>query len=202
MKLYFSPAACSLASHIALREAGLDFELVKTDIRDKKTASGEDYRTINSKGYVPALQLDDGQVLTENPAVLQYIADRKPERGLAPAAGSMERYRLQEWLGFIGSEIHKQFSPLFVPTTPEPAKQVAKDNIARRLAWTEQALGTRPFLLGETFTVADAYLFTVLGWPQFAGMDLGQWPGLKAYHARIAQRPAVQAALKAEGLIK
>lgn len=201
MKLYYSPGACSLASHIALREAGVTFEAVKVG-RDKKTADGADYNAINPKGYVPALTLDDGQVLTEGPAILQYVADRNPSSGLAPPAGDMQRYRLQEWLGFLNSEVHKNFSPFFNPAATEPMKEMAKANVLRRLSFTEQALGSKPFLLGERFTVADAYLFTILSWSQYAGVDLGQWPALKALHARVAARPQVQAAMKAEGLLK
>jgi len=202
MKLYFSPGACSLASHIALREAGLSFDLVKVEGRGQKTAGGEDYSKVTSKGYVPALRLDDGSVLTEGTAILPFIADQKPGSGLAPAAGSMARYRLHEWLGYINSEMHKNFCPLFMPGTTDEQKSAAKNNLGRRLDFAQTELGDKPFLMGETFTVADAYLFTVLGWCGFVGIDLGQWPGLKAYHGRIATRPGVQAALKAEGLIK
>lgn len=202
MKLYFSPGACSLASHIALREAGLSFDLVKVEGRGQKTAGGEDYSKVTSKGYVPALRLDDGSVLTEGTAILPFIADQKPGSGLAPAAGSMARYRLHEWLGYINSEMHKNFGPFFMPGTTDEQKSAAKTNLGRRFDFAQTELGDKPFLMGETFTVADAYLFTVLGWCGFVGIDLGQWPGLKAYHGRIATRPAVQAALKAEGLIK
>lgn len=201
MKLYYSPGACSLASHIALCEAGLSFDAVKVG-RDKRTADGEDYLAINAKGYVPALALDDGQLLTEGPVILQYVADRNPASGLAPPAGEMQRYRLQEWLVFINSEIHKNFSPFFNPAAPEQMKELSKANLLRRLSWTDKVLGEKPFLLGERFTVADAYLFTVLNWCQYAGVDLGQWPALKALHARVAARPHVQAAMKAEGLLK
>ncbi len=198
MKLYYSPGACSLASNIVLRELGLPFEAVRVDLRKKLTAAGTDFNTINPKGYVPALELDSGAVLTEGTAVLQYLADQRPAAGLAPANGTFERYRLQEWLGFINSEIHKPFGPLFDPTAPEGAKDAARQRIARRLGYTEQALAGRDWLLGTQFTVADAYLYTVLNWTGSAGIDLGQWPGLKAYHARIAARPAVQAAQAAE----
>jgi glutathione S-transferase len=201
MKLYCSPGACSLASHIALREAGLACEIVMVG-RDKKTADGRDYNAINPKGYVPALELDDGQVLTEGPTILQYIADRSPASGLAPAAGSLQRYRLQEWLGYINSEIHKGFSPFFVPGTTAEAKAAAAASLGRRLGFIDQALGDRPFLLGEGFSVADAYLFVVLGWGRYANVDIGQWPRLKALHARVAERPRVQEAMKEEGLLK
>lgn len=201
MKLYYSPGACSLASHIALREAAIPFDAVKVG-RDKKTAEGSDFTTINPKGYVPALMLDDGQVLTEGTAVLQYIADRNPSAGLAPPAGDMQRYRLQEWLGFINSEIHKNFSPFFNPAVTESMKDMAKANLVRRLDFTEQALRSKSYLLGERFSVADAYLFTILGWTKHAGLDLDQWPGLKTLHARVAARQHVQDAMKAEGLLR
>ena len=202
MKLYYSPGACSLASHIALREAGLPFEAVKVEGRGQKTAGGEDYSKVTAKGYVPALRLDDGSVLTEGTAILPYVADQNPGSGLAPTAGSMARYRLHEWLGYINSELHAKFGPFFIPGTTDEQKAAAKTNLGRRFDFAQAELGNKPFLMGDTFTVADAYLFTVLGWCAFVGIDLGQWPGLKAYHVRIAGRPAVQAALKAEGLIK
>lgn len=202
MKLFYSPGACSLASHIALREAGVEFEAVKVEGRGQKTAGGEDYASVTAKGYVPALRLDDGSVLTEGTAILPFVADLKPDSGLAPAAGTMARYRLHEWLGYINSEIHKNFSPFFTPGTTDEQKAAAKAALTRRVDYAQAQLAEQPFLLGENFTVADAYLFTVLGWFKFVGVDLGQWPGLQAYHGRIASRPAVLAALKAEGLIK
>jgi glutathione S-transferase len=202
MKLYFAPGACSLASHIALHEAGVAFEAIKVEGRGQKTAGGEDYSNITAKGYVPALKLDDGSILTEGTAILPYVGDLKPASGLAPAAGTMARYRLHEWLGYINSEVHKNFSPFFTPGTTDEQKAAAKTNLSRRLGFIENDLGTRSFLLGDSFTVADAYLFTVLGWLRYVGMGLDQWPQLKAYHGRIAGRPAVQAAMKAEGLIK
>jgi glutathione S-transferase len=198
MKLYFSPGACSLAPHIALREAALPFETVKVDIRSKQTSSGEDYLKVNSKGYVPALRLDDGQVLTEVVAVLQYIADLKPESHLAPPAGTMERYRLVEWLGFTSSEIHKSFSPLFRPDVAEEVKNFARQNLAKRFTWLEQNFGKGPFLMGEHFTVADAYLFTVAGWYRFTGIDIAPYSTLRAYLKRILERPAVRASLDHE----
>jgi glutathione S-transferase len=201
MKLFLTPFACSLASHIALREAGLDFETVKVDLRAKKTASGDDYLATNPKGYVPALQLDNGEVLTENVAVLQYIADRVPEKKLAPAAGTPERYRLIEWLAFINSEIHKNFSPMFNPAAVEGHKQYAKDLLAKRFDYLQGVLGSRQFLMGDQFTVADAYLFTVLNWTGHVGIDLGPWPALKAYLERVGSRPNVGAALAAEGAL-
>jgi len=198
MKLYFSPGACSLAPHIALREAGLDFEPVKVDIKSKKTTNGEDYLQINSKGYVPALRLDDGKLLTEVPAVLQYIADRKPETRLAPPNGTFDRYRLQEWLGFTSSEIHKSFSPLFRPDASDDVKNFARANLAKRLTWLEQNFGKGPYLMGQQFTVADAYLFTVTGWGRFTGIDMAPYPTIAAYQKRVLERPAVRAALDYE----
>lgn len=202
MKLYFSPGACSLASNIALREAGIDFELVRVVGRGEKTAGGVDYATITSKGYVPALALDNGEVLTEGTAILPYIADLKPEAKLAPAAGTMQRYRLHEWLGYINSELHKNFSPFFTPGASDEQKAMATSNLNRRFAFAEEVLGRQSFLLGDTFTVADTYLFTVLGWARYAKYDLSAFPNLLAYQARIATRPAVQEAMKAEGLLK
>jgi glutathione S-transferase len=202
MKLYYLPAACSLASNIALREAGLAFELVKVNRHTKRAADGVDYNEVNPKGYVPALALDNGEVLTENVAVLQYIADRNPAARLAPAAGTMERYRLIEWLAFINSEVHKSFSPLFRADAPEDTKQYARDNVALRLGYLQRAWGARSFLMGEQFTVADAYLFTVLSWGAHVKLDLGQWPALESFLLRVGARPAVIAALAAEGLSK
>jgi len=198
MKLYYSPGACSLASHIVLRELGLTFEAVAVDLRKKTTRAGADFNTINPKGYVPVLELDSGAILTEGPAILQYLADQRPAAGLAPANGTLERYRLQEWLAFINSEIHKPFGPLFDAGAPEAVKESSRERIARRLGYTERALAGRDYLLGSQFTVADAYLYTVLNWTAYTGIDLGQWPALKAYHARIAARPAVAAAQAAE----
>jgi len=197
MKLYFSPGACSLASHIALKELGIPFEPVQVDLRTKKTKAGADYAAINPKGYVPALELDDGSLLTEGTAVLQYIADQKPASGLAPAPASFERYRLQEWLGYINSEIHKSFGPLFNPSTPDATKETAKANIAKRLPLVVQALAGKDYLMGR-FTVADAYLYTVLSWAPKTGVDLSGFPAITAYLARIDARPAVQAARAAE----
>ena len=201
MKLYYAPAACSLAPHIALHEAGIDVELVKTDVKEKKTADGGDFWAVNSKGYVPTLQLDNGQVLTECPVILQYIADQKPASGLAPAAGSMERYRLQEWLNFITSEVHKSMGTFFNPGCKEAWKDGVAAYLSRRLDWLAKQLDGKDYLMG-TFTVADAYLFTVLNWGQFVAFDIGRWPSLKAFQERVAARPQVQAALQAEGLVK
>jgi glutathione S-transferase len=199
MKLYISPGACSMASNIALREAGIPFEIAKVDKRTKRV-DGVDFATINPKGYVPALRLDDGQVLTENVAVLQYIADLKPATKLAPPAGTMDRYRLQEWLSFINSELHKSFSPLFSPEATEDIKTYARNYIAKRLAYLETALGDKKYVMGDEFTIADAYLFTVLGWGSRVGVDIG--PKLQAYVDRVRARPHVIEALTAEGLIK
>jgi glutathione S-transferase len=202
MKLYFSPGACSLSPHIVLREAGLDFELERVDFRTKHTKSGADFLAINPSGYVPTLVLDDGQVLTEGPAIVQYLADRKPESGLAPRNGTMERYRLQEWLNFISTEIHKGFSPLFNKAAPEEWKTLVREALGRRIGHAEKQLEGKAYLLGDHFTIADAYLFTVLGWTKYVAIDLATWPGLVAYVARIAERPSVKAALEAERLNK
>jgi glutathione S-transferase len=202
MKLYYSSGACSLSPHIVAREAGLPVELVKVDLKARKLGDGTDYARINGKGYVPALALDDGTLLTEGPAIVQYLADRRPDSGLAPANGTIERYRLQEWLNFLTSEIHKSFSPLFNPAAAEGWKQPARENIVRRFDWIAEQLGPNPYLMGEGFTVADAYLFTLINWCQWTGIDLARWPALEAYRARVAARPKVQEALRAEGLAK
>ena len=202
MKLYYLTGACSLASNIALREAGLKFELVKVDRRTKRTGDGLDFNEVNPKGYVPALRLDNGEVLTENVTVLQYIADRNPAAKLAPPAGTMERYRLMEWLSFINSEVHKQFTPLFRPDAPADTREYARKNLATRLDYMQRSIGAKLFVMGEQYTVADPYLFTVLGWGAHVDVDIGRWPELKRYVERIAQRPHVIAALQAEGLLK
>ena len=201
-KLYYSPGACSLSPHIVLREAGLPFDLVLASTKTKKLADGTDFNTINPKSYVPVLELGDGQRLTEGPAIVQYIADQVPASKLAPAAGTMERYRLMEWLNFITSELHKGFSPLFNPAMPEEAKTLARTRLTERLNWVDTQLEGRDFLLGATFTVADAYLFTVAGWGKYVGVDITPMKHLSAFMGRVASRPAVQAALKAEGLLK
>jgi len=202
VKLYYFSGACSLASNIALREAGLPFELVKVDRRTRKATDGLDFGEVNPKGYVPALALDNGEVLTENVAVLQYIADRNPAAKLAPPAGTMERYRLVEWLAFISSEIHKNFSPLSRDDAPEETKQYVRKVLSARLEYLNHAIGNRPYLMGEQFTVADAYLFTVLGWSRHLNFDLGKWPQLQRHMERVGARPQVIEALKAEGLVK
>lgn len=200
MKLYYSPGACSLSPHIALREAGLDAEYERVDLRTKKTASGQDLAAINPKGQVPTLQLDDGTTLTEGPAVVQYIADRAPGSKLAPPAGSIERYRLMEMLNFITTELHKGFSPLFKPDTPEDYKQIARRNLEARLDAVAGMLEGKPYLLGQDFTVADGYLFVILSWAKVMKFDMGRWPVLQDYFQRVAARPAVREAMQAEGL--
>lgn len=202
MKLYYFPGACSLSPHIVLLEAGLPFTLVKVDPKTKKTESGGDFLTINSKGAVPALQFDDGRVLTEGPAIVQYIADQKPESGLAPRAGTFERYQLIEILNFITSEVHKAFGPLFNPASSAEVKEMFTANLAKQFHWLSGFLDKKTFLMGNAFTVADAYLFTVLNWTRHVKIDLSKWPVLAAFQARIAQRPKVHEAMKAEGLIK
>jgi len=202
MKLYFSPGACSLSPHIVLREAGLDYTLERVDIPKRQTATGADFSAINPKGYVPALQLNDGTVLTEGPAIVQFIADLAPDRQLAPSHGTLERYQMIEWLNFIATELHKGFSPLFRPTSTEDMKQAARTHLANRLGWVAQRLEGSDYLLGTQFTAADAYLFTVLGWAGVVAVDLSPWPVLVAYQQRVASRPAVQQAMREEGLIK
>jgi glutathione S-transferase len=199
MKLYFMSGACSMASNIALREAGIPFEMAKVDKRTKRV-DGVDFATINPKGYVPALRLDDGHVLSENVVVLQYIADLKPAAKLAPPAGTLERYRLLEWLSFINSELHKAFSPLFSSEATDETKTYARNYLAKRLSYVEGALADNTYLMGDQFTVADAYLFTVLGWGALVGVDIG--PKLKSYVERVRARPHVVEAMTAEGLIK
>jgi glutathione S-transferase len=202
MKLYYSPGACSLAPHIVLFEGGFAFETEKVDIPNKKTASGADYWQINPKGYVPALQLDNGEVLTEVAVILQYLADRKPASGLAPAAGTMARYRLMEWLNFIATEVHKSVGALFNPQMTAEMKEVQKAYIARRFKALDAMMAGKTWLTGDAFSVADAYLFNVLRWCGYHKIDLAQWPGIQAFVARTAERPQVQAAMRAEGLIK
>ena len=202
MKLYFSPGACSLSPHIALREAGIAFDLVPANMKTHTLADGTDFYGINSKGYVPLLELDDGERLSEGAAIVQYIADQAPESHLAPANGTMARYRLQEWLNFITSEIHKGFSPLFNPAMPAEAKTLAKDKLADRFKWLDSKLEGRSYLMGDTFSVADAYLFTTANWSKHVGLDISSLANLAAFLGRVAARPAVQAAMRAEGLLK
>jgi glutathione S-transferase len=198
MKLYFSPGACALHPQIALREAGLNFEMVRVDLRAHKLHDGSDFYAINPKGYVPVLELDDGSRLTEGAVIDQFVADKNPQAKILPPAGTIERVRVQEWLHFIGTEIHKQFSPLFNPQLPENEKVAQRTKIGHRFDYIEKELGTKPYLLGDTFTVADGYLFNMLRWTQFTGIDLAKWPVLAAYSARVEARPAVKAALEAE----
>jgi glutathione S-transferase len=202
MRLYTMPGACSLATNIALREAGVPFDLVKINHHTHKSAAGVDLNEINSKGYVPALVLDDGELLTENAALLPYVADLNPAAQLAPPNGTLERYRLTEWLAFINSELHKSFSPLFAPNASEDMKQYARANLAKRLGWVSERLGSRHYLVGEHFTVADAYLFVVLSWAGLVAVDLSPWPNLKAFQERIGARPHVIEALTSEGLLR
>ena len=202
MKLYYSPGACSLSPHIVLRESGLAFEPVLASTKTHKLADGTDYYGINPKGYVPCLELDNGERLTEGPAIVQYIADQVPARNLAPTNGTMARYRLQEWLNFVTSELHKGFSPLFNPATPEEFKGMARTKLTDRLGWVNTQLEGRQYLMGDSFSVADAYLFTVAGWGKHAGVDITPMAHLSAYMARVAARPAVQEAMRAEGLVK
>ncbi|MBJ7311374.1 glutathione transferase GstA [Rugamonas sp. CCM 8940] len=201
MKLYFSPGACSLSPHIVLLEAGLAFDAERVDLRSKRTASGADFYAIQPQGYVPALQLDGGLVLTEGPAIVQYLADLAPHKQLAPPAGSLGRYQLAAWLNFIGTELHKNFSPLFDPGAADALKDYARANLARRLAHVGEVLAGNEYLMGKQFSVADAYLFTVLNWAGMVKVDLSPWPALAAFQARVAARPAVQQAMREEGLI-
>ncbi|MBC7992574.1 MAG: glutathione transferase GstA [Rhizobacter sp.] len=202
MKLYYSTGACSLSPHIALREAGLPFELVLASTKTHKLTDGTDYYTINPKGYVPLLELDNGERLAEGPAIVQYIADQAPAKNLAPANGTMARYRLQEWLTFIGTEIHKSFSPLFVPSTTEEMRAAAKTRLQGRLSYVDEQLAGKQYLMGDSFSVADGYLFTVTSWARPTGVDISSLAHLTAFMARMAARPAVQEAMKAEGLLK
>ena len=202
MKLYYSPGACSLAPHIVLQELGLPYTAIKVDTNAKTFEGRGDYLKINSKGYVPAIELDDGQVLTEAAVILQYLADRKPEADLAPVAGTTERYRFQEWLNFIATEIHKGFGPLWKPDSTEDEKERTRARLAVRFDWLAKQMEGRNFVAGQQFTAADAYLFTILNWCQWTGIDLAKWPVLKDYVTRIAARPQVREALKVEGLLK
>ncbi|MDY6942119.1 MAG: glutathione transferase GstA [Pseudomonadota bacterium] len=202
LKLYYSPGACSMSPHIVLREAELEFALEKVDLRSKQTESGVDFTTINSKGYVPTLQLADGDVLTEGPAIVQYIADLKPESGLAPANGTLPRYHLQEWLNYISTELHKSSGQLFNPAVPEAYKATVHENLKNRYAYIDQQLSKQDFLLGADFSVADAYCFTVVSWTPLLKIDISHCPNLQAYMERIGQRPSVQAVMEAEGLKK
>lgn len=202
MKLYYAAGACSLSPHIVALEAGIPVELIKVDNKAKRTASGEDFLHINPKGYVPALQLESGELLTEGTAIVQYLADLKPESGLAPANGTTARYRLQEMLGYINSELHKSYSPLFKPDTPDAVREERQAYLRKRYAFLEQHLSKHDWLIGDQFTAADAYLFTVTNWAQHVKLDLSDFPAIVAFQQRVASRPKVQSALQAEGLLK
>lgn len=202
MKLYYSPGACSLSPHIALKEAGLPFDLVRVDLKAKKLEDGSDYIAVNPKGQVPALGLANGDLLTEGAVIVQMIADSVPQKNLAPAHGSSDRYRLQEWLNFIASELHKNFSPLFQPALSDDTKAFFKDRLMGKFKYIDQALKGRDYVMGDQFTVPDAYLFTMLAWADRVGLDISGLPNLVAYKARVAARPKVQEALTAEGLLK
>lgn len=201
MKLYYAAGACSLSPHIVLQEGGFKFEAERVDLGTKKTASGADFREINPKGYIPTLVLDNGERLSEGVAIVLYLADQVPDKKLAPPRGSPERYRMISTLTFIATELHKGFSPLFNPRCPDEWKVVVKENLAARFTQLAVDLGDKPFVMGEQFTIADAYLFTVLSWAGYVGVDMNPWPSLQRYSARVASRPAVLAALKAEGLV-
>ena len=202
MKLYYSPGACSLSAHIALQEAGLAFTPMLASTKRHKLQDGTDFYSINPLGYVPVLELDDGTRLREGPAIVQYIADQVPLKMLAPQNGTLQRYRLQEWLSFIGTELHKGFSPLFNPATPEEYKAIARERLQQRLQWVDGQLAGKQYLMGDQFTVADGYLFTVTNWTQPTKLDISGLAHLAAYRERVGARPAVQAAMKAEGLLK
>ena len=202
MKLYYSPGACSLSPHIALLEAGLPYDLVKVDLRAKKLENGEDYLKVNPKGQVPALGMDNGELLTEGPVIVQMIADKAAGKNLAPSRDSAERYKLQEWLNFITTELHKNFGPMFSPVLADDAKAFFKDRLMGKFKYLEGALAGRDYLMGKQFTVADGYLFTMLSWADRMKFDLSALPNLLAYKARVAARPKVQEALTKEGLMK
>ena len=202
MKLYYSPGACSLSPHIVLIESGLKFEPVLASTQTHKLADGTDYYTINPRGYVPLLELDNGERLSEGPAILQYIADQVPEKKLAPAHGTMARYRTQEMLNFITSELHKGIGGNFNPAMPEEAKVLMRAKALDRLKWINRQLEGKPYLMGDSFSIPDAYLFTVTNWTQHVGIDISALANLVAFQARMFARPAVQAAMKAEGLLK
>jgi len=198
MKLFYSPSACSLAQHIALREAGLEFDLERVDLLSGRTSGGQPFADVNPKGYVPALMLDTGGLLTENVAIAEYVADQDPHRRLAPEPGTMDRYRFVEWLAFISSEVHKGFGPLWDKSTPETVRRAAKEKLAKRLSFLDRHLATRDYLMGDTFTAADAYLFTVLRWCAVHSVDMAPFAALDRYMRRVGERPAVRAALEAE----
>ena len=202
MKLYFAPGACSLSPHIVAREAGIDLQLEKVDTKSHTFGSGGDFYSVNPKGYVPALEIKPGEVLTEGPAIVQYLGDQKPGSGIVPAAGTIERYRLQEMLGYINSEIHKSYSPLFNPNTKPEAAEERKQYLTKRYKYLDEKLAGKEYLVGNKFSAADAYLFTVTNWAQHVKLDLSQFANIQAFQKRVASRPAVQQAMKEEGLIK
>lgn len=202
MKLYYWPGACSLSPHIVSREAGIDLQLAQLDRAERKAADGTVLSSVNPKNQVPVLELDDGQKLTEGPVIVQYLADQKPASGLVPPPGTMDRYRAQEWLNFITSELHKTFGSLFRPTTPDDFKPTLRDMLGQRFDWIDKQLAGKQYLMGDTFTVPDAYLFTVLRWSPRVGIDLSKWKNITAYIDRVAARPKVQEAMKAEGLLQ
>ena len=202
MKLYYGPGSCSLASHIVLEESGIRFETVRVNLKDKQTSTGEDYNSVNPKGYVPCVKLATGELLTENTALLAYLGEVNPDSGLMPTAGTMEAFRVREWLGFISSELHKAVGPLFRPNTPEATVAAQRELLGRRLAYVEKSIGNKPYLTGGNFTVADAYLFVVLSWFGRLNIDFAPYPNLKAFHDRVKQRPAVVRAMTDEGLLK
>ncbi|QSQ13111.1 glutathione transferase GstA [Myxococcus landrumensis] len=201
MKLYFAPGACSLSPHIVAREAGIDLQFTKVDTQTKAMEGGGDFWKVNPKGYVPALEFEPGDVLTEGPAIVQYLGDQRPASGLVAPAGSRERYQQQEMLGYINSELHKTYSPLFSPATPDATREERKAYLQKRYKLIEERLAGRAYLFGDTFTAADAYLFTVTRWAKFVQLDLSGFPNVLAFQERVAARPAVREALKAEGLL-
>jgi glutathione S-transferase len=201
MKLYYAPGACSQAPHIVAREAGLAIDLAKVEFPSKRTADGEDLYAVNPKGAVPALKLDDGNVLTENAVIMQYLADQAPNSELAIPREGIERYRLLEWVNFIATEIHKGFGPLWNPATPDAYKEATREALAKKFDYLQERIGNGPWILGDRFSIADAYAFAVLNWTRIHAIDIGRWPGLAAYLGRVAARPAVQQTLRAEGLI-
>ena len=201
MKLYYAPHTCALSPHIVLRESGLPFQMERVDLKARKTEGGADFNEINPKGYVPVLELDDGRRLTEGPAIVQYLGDLKPDSRLVPRPGTFERYQLQEWLNFIGTELHKRFSVFFNPNAPAGWKDTTRNDIAKRLAWVDSTLGAKTWLTGDVFTAADAYLYTVLRWAEPNGIELERWPKLAAYFGAVEKRPRVREALKEEGLL-
>jgi len=202
MKLYYAPGACSLSPHIVLLEAGVKFDLAKVEFSSKKTSDGEDFLAVNPKGAVPTLRLDDGDVLTEGAVIVQYIADQAGNKTLAPAAGTKERLKVQEWLNYIASELHKGFSPLFNPATPDAYKAIVKSNLAKQFAYLEKSLAGNDYLTGKNFTVADAYLFTILNWRHKHNIDISAYKNLTAYLDQVGARPKVKEAMQSEGLLK